>query len=148
MSHRSKYSCSRYKSELSIKNEVKIKGFSFNEDCKRFIITNHAKAYQWAYDLGLEWTPEKNSSIYDWFFSFFEPSGFCLKYFKQDYLTKARYFSKQDNIFYLYLIISYFRGLKASGLVDMSYLIGQWQDMRYQAINYFYIKPKNIPESI
>lgn len=143
MTHRSNPP-GQWKHEHNVYQEAKLKGFSFNVLCTQFIIKNAEKAYSWAYDLGLSWTPQKNPSIYEWFHSFFEPSGHCLR-FLRDY-RNARHFSQQDNLFYIYLVMSYFRGLRKGGLVDSLYLSTQWQDMREKAISEFSLNSKNIPE--
>lgn len=128
--------------------ENRLKGFSFDSNCTKFIITSHKKAYQWAYDLGYSWSPEVQPSIYEWFYSFFEPSAHCLRFFRQNYLTKARFFSKQDNYFFLFIVLSFFRGLKARGLVDVNYLVEEWKKMRVLAKKHFYLDDKYLPESI
>lgn len=134
----------QWKGEHNIHQEASLKGFSFNSLCTQFIIKSPEKAYSWAYDLGLSWSPSKNASIYEWFHSFFEPSGHCLRFFR-DY-RNARNLSQQDNLFYVYLIMSYFRGLRKTGLVNSLYLATQWQDMREKAICEFSLKPSTIPE--
>lgn len=138
----------QWKSSYSMQKENRLKGFSFNSSCTKFIITSHKKAYRWAYDLGYSWSPELQPNIYEWFFRFFEPSAQCLRYFRQDYISKARHLSKQDNYFYLFLVLSFFRGLKARGLVDINFLVQEWNKMRHQAKDYFYLDDKYLPESI
>lgn len=125
---------------INIAKENQLKGFSFTPDCTGFIVRNPKKAYLWAYNLGLGWEEERGN-VYDWLYSFFDPSSYCINYFRQNY----QYISRKDALFYVKLIVSYMRGLLKSGFVDRNWIFNEWNQFRNNMINKFKFRNTEIP---
>jgi hypothetical protein len=133
----------RTKPMVNIQKENQLKGFSFTSDCTGFVITNPRKAFRWAYDLGLGWNPE-NGNVYEWLYSFFDPSSACMEYFKQNY----EYMSRKDALFYVKLIVSYFRGLLKGEFIDRQWLLSEWRQFRINMINKFGLSATDFPVNL
>lgn len=125
---------------VNVQKENQLKGFSFTPDCTGFIVTNPKKAFLWAYNLGLGWEQERGD-VYEWLYSFFDPSSTCINYFRQNY----QFMSRKDALFYIKLIVSYMRGLLRSEFVDRNFIFNEWYQFRDNMIRKFNFSSREIP---
>ena len=127
------------KDVVRLNDELRTKGFGFDLNCKKFIIINTQKAYQWAYQLGEFYKPEFGS-IDDHFHKAIDPNQICTKFFKQDYVKQCRLMPKNDLYFYLELVRNYYKGLIKAGitkdLLDLRY-----KDMVKSGVMYLNLNP-------
>lgn len=119
-----------------VRNEVAQKGFAFQLDCKKFIVANTQRAFQWAYQLGIYYKPQFGT-IDDHFFKSIDPNSKCIKFFRENFRSQFAVIPKEDVYFYISLIKYYYLGLIDSRIVPVNILQIRYNDIVNTAVRAF-----------
>lgn len=130
---------SRNKKNAQLVSEVKAKGFSFNHNCRKFVIVNANQAYKWAYQLGMFYKPEFGS-IDDHFYRGIDPNNKCIEFFRKQFQRHVVFFCKKDLYFYLELTRYYFLGLEKAG-ISLELLKPRYHEMVNTSVKAFGLRP-------